>query len=395
MLRRSSIVQKFLSQLTANAQETFSGISILKSYGIEENSMADFQKLANQEKEKNIKLYKAQAIFYPLMLLLIGISNIMVVYIGGIQYIKGTISLGVIAEFMIYVNMLTWPVAVVGWVTSIVQRAEASQKRINEFLKEKPEIVNYQEKPSDIDGTIAFKNVSFTYPDTNITALKNISFSLEKGKTLAILGHTGSGKSTILELIVRLYDTSQGSITIDGKDLKNLNLNSLRKNIGFVPQEALLFSDTIGNNILFGNENATKEDIITASKNAHIHLNIEGFSRGYDTVVGERGVMLSGGQKQRISIARALIKKPKILLLDDCLSAVDTETEEIILQNLKKVSRNTTTIIVGHRISTAKNADKIIVLDSGHITQVGTHQELIQQDGYYKSLAEKNLKDVK
>ncbi len=391
--KRSSIVQKFLSQLTTNAQETFSGISVLKSYGIEQRSIVDFQRLANQAKEKNIKLYKAQAFFFPLMLLLIGISNIMVIYIGGMRYIERAISLGVIAEFMIYVNMLTWPVAVVGWVTSIVQRAEASQKRINEFLKEQPEIINYQPNPTDIDGKISFKNVSFTYPDTGITALKDINFTIEKGKTLAILGHTGSGKSTILELITRLYDTSEGTIEIDNQPLKNINLNSLRQHIGFVPQEALLFSDSIKNNIAFGKENAEDNEIIKASKNAHIHHNIEQFPKGYETMVGERGVMLSGGQKQRISIARAIIKNPKILLLDDCLSAVDTETEEIILQNLKNVSKDKTTIIVGHRISTAKNADTIIVLDKGKIVQSGTHQELIQEDGYYKYLAEQSLKE--
>ncbi len=392
--KRSSIVQKFLSQLTTNAQETFSGIGVLKSYGIEQRSIVDFQRLANQAKDKNIQLYKAQALFFPLMLLLIGISNIMVIYIGGMRYIEGQISLGVIAEFMIYVNMLTWPVAVVGWVTSIVQRAEASQKRINEFLKEQPEIINYQENTTEINGKIAFKNVSFTYADTGITALKNVSFTLEKGKTLAILGHTGSGKSTILELIARLYDTCEGAIEIDNKPLKNINLNNLRQHIGFVPQEALLFSDTIKNNIAFGKENTTENEIIRASKNAHIHHNIKQLSKGYDTMVGERGVMLSGGQKQRISIARAIIKNPKILLLDDCLSAVDTETEEIILQNLKKISADKTTIIVGHRISTAKNADTIIVLDKGQIVQSGTHQELIQQDGYYKYLSEQSIKEM-
>ena len=389
--KRSTIVQQYLSKLTANAQETFSGISILKSYGIEHKTTIEFKNLANASKEKNIDFYKAQALFFPLMILLIGLSNILVIYIGGLRYIEGTITLGVIAEFIMYVNMLTWPVAVVGWVTSMVQQAEASQKRINEFLEHKPEIINNNNNSSKIEGNIEFKNVTFTYDDTNITALKNVSFKLPKGKTLAILGNTGAGKSTIINLIARLYDVDSGKILIDNIPIEQLNLNNLRQSIGFVPQEAFLFSDTIKNNIKFGDETATDSKIEQAAKDAYIHHNIVKFNKGYDTFIGERGVTLSGGQKQRISIARAIIKEPQILIFDDCLSAVDTETEEIILNNLYTISKNKTTIIVSHRISSIKNADTIIVLENGAIIQQGSHNELVNINGYYKELYEQQL----
>jgi len=389
---RSRIVQEYLSKLTTFTQEFFSGINVIKAYSIEKFSFKDFDDLANESKEKNISLYKAQALFFPLMVLLIGASNILVIYIGGMRYINGQIeSFGVIAEFIIYVNMLTWPVAVVGWVTSIVQQAEASQKRINEFLKVEPEVQNLIDNPTSIKGKIEFKNVSFTYDDTNITALKNISFSIEKGKTLAILGKTGSGKSTIANIIARLYDIKIGEVLIDNKHIKEINLTDLRENIGFVPQEAFLFSDTIKNNIKFGNENAVEDIITNAAKNAHIHHNVEEFSKSYDTFVGERGVTLSGGQKQRISIARALIKNPQILVFDDCLSAVDTETEEIILNNLNEVSKDKTTIIISHRVSSTKNADFIIVLDEGKIIQKGTFNELSNQKGFYQNLYNQQL----
>ena len=388
---RSTIVQQYLSKLTASSQETFSGISILKSYGIEHKATLEFETLVNTTKEKNINLFKAQALFFPLMILLIGLSNILVIYVGGLRYIEGTISLGVIAEFIMYVNMLTWPVAVVGWVTSIVQQAEASQKRINEFLKHEPEIKNNCSAPSKINGDIEFENVSFTYDDTNIKALKNVSFKLQKGKTLAILGNTGSGKSTIINLIARLYDVKSGEILIDGLNIEQLNLDDLRQSIGFVTQEAFLFSDTIKNNIKFGDETASDAKITQAAKDAYIHHNIIEFKKGYDTYVGERGITLSGGQKQRISIARAIIKEPKILIFDDCLSAVDTETEEIILNNLYKISKNKTTIIVSHRISSIKNADTIIVLKNGEIIQEGSHNKLVNTSGYYKELFEQQL----
>ena len=389
--KRSTVVQQYLSKLTASAQETFSGISILKSYGVEEKSKTEFEHLSNTAKEKNISLFKVQALFFPSMILLIGLSNIMVIYVGGLRYIQGTISLGVIAEFIMYINMLTWPVAVVGWVTSIIQEAEASQKRINEFLKQEPEIKNNAIAPSKIDGGIEFKDVSFTYDDTNIEALQHVNFKLEKGKTLGVLGNTGSGKTTFISLISRLYDVKSGEILIDGQPIEQLNLDNLRQSIGFVPQEAFLFSDTIKNNIKFGDESASDEKIKQAAKDAYIHHNITEFNEGYNTFVGERGVTLSGGQKQRVSIARALIKEPEILIFDDCLSAVDTETEEIILNNLFKVSQDKTTIIVSHRISSVKNADAIIVLENGKIIQQGSHNELIKINGYYKDLYEQQL----
>ncbi len=385
--QRSKIVQESLSTLSSFTQEQFSGISVIKSYTIEQNVNENFETLSIENRKKQIDLAKVQAFFFPLMILLIGISNIIVIYIGGLQYINGEIeNIGTIAEFIIYVNMLTWPVATVGWVTSIVQQAEASQKRINEFLKTEPEIKNSISEETTIEGAVEFKNVSFTYPDTNIVALNDISFSIEKGEKLAILGMTGSGKSTILDLIGRLYDIENGSIHIDGSPIDRINLESLRESIGYVPQDAFLFSDTIKNNIMFGKEEATEEEVIAAAKNARVHKNITGFKNGYDTVLGERGITLSGGQKQRVSIARAIIKSPEILLFDDCLSAVDTETEEKILKNLDKVSKDKTTIIVSHRISSAKNADKIIVLDEGKIIQEGTHQTLKKSDGYYRDL---------
>ena len=382
--KRSTIVQEYLSKLSTFTQESFSGISVIKAYGIEPQTSVNFRSLAEESKSKQIDLTKVQAWFFPMMILLIGTSNLMVIYIGGMQYINGEIdSIGTIAEFIIYVNMLTWPVATVGWVTSIVQQAEASQKRINEFLKIEPEIKNTVISETKISGDISFKNVSFTYDDTNIQALKDISFSIKEGETLAILGKTGAGKSTILDLIGRLYDIDKGSVKINGIEIKQHNLNTLRNNIGYVPQDAFLFSDSIKNNIKFGKQDATDEDVIEAAKNAQVHKNIVKFNKGYDTVLGERGITLSGGQKQRVSIARAIIKSPEILLFDDCLSAVDTETEEKILKTLNKISKDKTAIIVSHRVSSAKNADKIIVLENGKIAQEGTHNSLINIDGYY------------
>lgn len=389
--KRSTIVQQYLSKLTTFNQETFSGIGVLKSYGIETSIIRDFDEIANESKEKNIDLQKANALFFPTMILLIGISNLIVIYVGGMQYINNEIKIGVVLEFLLYVNILTWPVAVVGWVTSMIQQAEASQARINEFLDEKPEISNTNPNASEINGKVEFKNVSFTYDDTNITALKNINLTVESGETLAILGKTGSGKSTIIELVARLYDTTEGEIFLDDISIEKVNLNDLRNQIGFVPQDPFLFSDSIGNNIKFGKQDATEKEIITAAKNADVHKNIVEFSKGYETVLGERGVTLSGGQKQRVSIARAIIKNPKILIFDDCLSAVDTETEEKILSNLERVSKSKTTFIISHRVSSAKNADKIIVLDEGKIIQQGTHNQLVNQEGYYKDLYEQQL----
>lgn len=392
--KRSTKVQQYLSTLSTFTQETFSGVSVIKAYGIEPRIDKQISALALEGKQTNMNLAKVNAWFFPLMILLIGLSNIFVIYIGGIQYINGEIaSTGVILKFIIYVNMLTWPVATVGWVTSIVQRAEASQKRINEFMNLKPEIINNNENSSEISGDISFENVSFTYDDTEITALKNISFDIPKGETLAIIGKTGSGKSTILDLIGRMYEVSEGVIKIDNIPVEQLNLDDLRKSIGVVPQEAFLFSDNIKNNIKFGNIHADQQQIENAAKLAAVHENIMGFSKKYDTVLGERGITLSGGQKQRVSIARALIKQPKIYLFDDCLSAVDTETEEEILSNLKKVSQGSTTVIVSHRISSAKNADKIIVIDHGQIIEQGTHNELLNLKGYYYELYQNQLSE--
>ncbi|WP_299899903.1 ABC transporter ATP-binding protein [uncultured Aquimarina sp.] len=392
--KRSTIVQQYLSKLTTFTQESFSGISVIKAYGIETQTLTNFTELSNTSKEKNIDLVKVQALFFPLMVLLIGVSNLLVIYIGGQQYINGTIKdLGIIVEFIIFVNMLTWPVATVGWVTSIIQQAEASQVRINEFLSQEPEITNTVTTETPITGNIVFDDVSFTYDDTNITALKNISFSINSGQTIAIIGKTGSGKSTILDLLGRLYDVSHGEIKVDNTPIQKLNLIDLRSSIGYVPQDAFLFSDSIRNNIKFGKTDASDDDVIQAAKNSAVHKNIVEFSKGYDTVLGERGITLSGGQKQRVSIARAIIKDPSILLFDDCLSAVDTETEEEILNNLHRISKNKTTFIVSHRVSTARNADKIIVLDEGKIIQKGTHNQLLEVDGYYKELYLKQLSE--
>ncbi|MGO4773001.1 ABC transporter ATP-binding protein [Flavobacterium sp. W22_SRS_FK3] len=392
--KRSTTFQQYLSKVSSFSQEIFSGIRVIKANSLENQHQNNMIALADESKKKSLDLAKVQSLFGPLMIALIGISNLVVIYFGGVMYINGTIpNIGTIAEFILYVNMLTWPVASLGWVSSMVQEAEASQKRLNEFLKIEPEIKNNNQNSSDIQGTIAFKNVSFTYEDTNIEALKNISFTIKKGETLAILGKTGSGKSTILSLISRLYDVTEGRITIDDNEISILNLNDLRNNIGIVPQDAFLFSDTIKNNIKFGNQHATDEEVIQAAKNAVVHDNIITFNRQYDTVLGERGITLSGGQKQRVSIARAIIKNPAILLFDDCLSAVDTETEETILNNLFEICKDKTTIIVSHRISSAKNADKIIILEDGKIIQQGSHNQLINQDGYYSSLYLKQLSE--
>ncbi len=389
--KRGKIVQQYLSKLTTFNQEFFSGINVVKSYGIEKEVFKNFDFLATESKNKNINLYKVQALFLPFMVLLIGISNLLVIYVGGQQYINGEIKIGVIAEFILYVNILTWPVAIVGFVTSMVQQAEVSQQRINEFLQEVPEIQNNSEEDTEIQGKITFEDVSLTYEDTNINALSTINFEVNPGETIAILGKTGSGKSSIVNLISRLYDTSKGTVFIDDIPIKNWNLNSVRNQIGFVPQDPFLFSESIEDNIKFGKENATEEEIITAAKNAVVHNNIIAFKEGYKTILGERGVTLSGGQKQRVSIARAIIKDPKILIFDDCLSAVDTETEEKILHNLTTISKNKTTFIISHRVSSAKNADTIIIIDDGKIIQKGTHNQLITKDGYYKELYEQQL----
>ncbi|MBP7396455.1 MAG: ABC transporter ATP-binding protein [Flavobacterium sp.] len=391
---RSTVFQQYLSKVSSFTQEIFSGIRVIKAYSLENQQQNNLISLAEESKSKSLSLARVQSLFGPLMLALIGISNLVVIYFGGMLYINGTIkSIGTIAEFILYVNMLTWPVASLGWVSSMVQEAEASQKRLNEFLKIVPDIQNNNPSSSTVDGTISFENVSYTYEDTNIEALKNISFTVKKGETLAILGKTGSGKSTLLSLISRMYDVTEGQVKIDGKEISQLNLFDLRNSIGIVPQDAFLFSDSIKNNIKFGKENATDDEVIAAAKSAVVHDNIEGFNKGYDTILGERGITLSGGQKQRVSIARAIIKKPEILLFDDCLSAVDTETEEAILNNLFEICKDKTTIIVSHRVSSAKNADKIIILENGKIIQQGFHNQLINENGYYSALYLKQLSE--
>ena len=386
---RSTAVQETLSDLSTFTQESFSGIAVIKSYGIQSKINEDFAELTLLSKEKNVDLAKIQAWFFPLMILLIGFSNILVIFIGGNQYIEGTLEIGVLAEFIIYVNMLTWPVATVGWVTSIVQQAEASQKRINDFLKEVPKITSGSLDQTIEKGTIEFKNVNFTYKETQIQAAKNICFKLNPGETLGIIGKTGSGKSTLLDLISRLYDVDEGEVLIDGIPIQDYNLSGIRSEIGYVPQNPFLFSETIERNIRFGKQDASFEEIKVAAQSAAVAENIEQFKKGYKTLLGERGVTLSGGQIQRISIARALIKDPRVLLFDDCLSAVDADTEEEILKNLKERSKEKTTLIVSHRISSVMDANSIVVIDQGAVIEQGTHAELINNDGFYKELFQK------
>ena len=386
---RSTLVQEVLSKMSSYAQESFTGISVIKSYNIQNKVFSDFEDLSEESYRKNMSLAKLQAWFFPLMILLIGCSNLIVIYIGGNKYINNEIEIGVLAEFIIYVNMLTWPVAVVGWVTSIVQQAEASQKRINEFLEEKPDIIDGKGVKCKINGSIEFNNVSFLYPETNIKAINKINLKIPAGSTIGIIGNIGSGKTSLLDLIVRLYDPVDGIIKIDGVDIKKYSLNQLRSSISYVPQNAFLFSETIESNIGYGLISAIFKDIVEASKKAAVHKNIISFLEGYKTLLGERGVTLSGGQIQRVSIARAIIKNSKILLLDDCLSAVDVDTEEKILKHLKSFTKSKTTIIVSHRISSLRHVDKIIVFEKGKIVQQGKHSDLIGVKGYYKQLFEK------
>ena len=389
---KSKKVQESLSKITTFTQESFSGISVIKSNTIEKEVIKSMMNRSEDTKQKNIDLAKFQSWFFPMMLLLIGVSNIIVIYIGGKQYINNEIDLGVLAEFIIYVTMLTWPVATVGWVTSIVQQAEASQKRINEFLKEKSKISNKCNKKYNIEGKVEFNNITFVYPETKIIALNKLSFEINVGKSLGIIGNVGSGKSSIAELILRNYDPDIGEVRIDGKNIKSHNLNILRQNIGYVPQNTFLFSDTIFSNIKFGDTNATFEEIVKFSKISNVHNDIIGFNNKYDSVLGERGINLSGGQRQRIAIARALIKKPKVLILDDSLSAVDTETEDNIFKNILNDINDCTKIIISHRISTVKKCDKIIVINNGKKIQEGNHLELIELDGYYHEIYNQQIK---
>ena len=389
---RSTIVQEMLSKLSSFTQEMFTGISVIKSYNLPEKIESKFDLISNQSRNKNMNLVKLQAWFFPLMLLLIGASNLIVIYIGGTQYMRNEIKIGVLAEFIIYVNMLTWPVTVVGWLTSIVQQAEASQKRINKFLKEKTEIKDGINNQKIKFESLEFKSVGLKYPDTRIEALKNISFKVNKGETIGIIGPVGSGKTSIFELIIRLYEPSSGKILINNKSLSSFKLKNLRKIISYVPQNAFLFSDTIADNIKFGKPDAEIIEIIEASKSASIYQEIKKLNLSFDTMLGERGINLSGGQIQRISIARGLLKNPDMILLDDSLSAVDTDTEENILNNLGSKFGEKTKLIISHRVSSVKTADKILVIKNGSIIEEGNHEELMKLNKYYKELYDKQIR---
>ena len=390
---KSTIVQEFLSKLTTFTQESFSGVKIIKAYNVEKSINKKLEKIASQSRQKNMSLVKVQAWFFPLMILLIGMSNVLVIYVGGNQYMNNEIELGILAEFIIYVNMLTWPVATVGWVTSIIQQAEASQKRINEFLKSKSVLVFNKKTEFKINGDIDFINVEFTYPETKIDALKNITFSVKSGESLAIMGDVGSGKSTLVELICKVYSPNKGQILIDGLDLEKINLECLRSSIGYVPQNTFLFSDTIENNIKFGFNIAEKKTIEEVAKISCFEKDVQGFKNKFNTMLGERGVNLSGGQKQRLSIARAIIKKPEILILDDSLSALDTETEKKILENLKYYNKKATIILTTHRISAAKKCDKILFLKNGYFSEFGTHKELMNlKENYWRVVKKQSAK---
>jgi ATP-binding cassette subfamily B multidrug efflux pump len=388
---RSEKIQERLSALSSFVQENFSGIRIIKSYVRESHARKNFALESEDYKTHSMALVKVQASFYPLMLLLVGLSNIITIFIGGIEVMKGNITAGNIAEFLVYLNQLTFPVMALGWVTSLIQRAAASQKRINEFLHQQPEIISPDVPVRHVDGNIEFNNVSFIYPDTGIQALKNVSFTARPGELVAIIGRTGSGKSTIANLLMRMYDTTGGHISIDGMPIKQLNLEGYRSQIGVVPQDVFLFSDTIANNIAFSADVLDMPMVEQAAKNAAVYTNIVELEKGFDTLIGERGVTLSGGQKQRVSIARAIVKQPQIMVFDDCLSAVDTRTEEEILNNLGNIMQGKTSIIIAHRISTIKNADKILVMDAGEIIEQGTHEYLMQKKGVYFELYEKQL----
>ncbi|GGK74089.1 ABC transporter ATP-binding protein [Rufibacter glacialis] len=390
--RKSDEIQKSLSGITTFVQEAFSGIRVLKSFVREQDSHANFTTASDTYRNKSLELNFVNSLFFPLILFLIGLSTIITVWYGGKEVINGSITPGVIAEFLIYVNMLTWPVTALGWTTSLVQRAAASQQRINEFLNTKTDIVSRKNLEKEIKGAIVFDEVDFVYPDTGIHSLKKLSFQINPGDTLAVIGNTGSGKSTIAALICRLYDATGGRILIDGVDIRDYSLTSLRSQIGYVPQDVFLFSDSIRNNIGFGVDSLPEEKMLQAAKDADVYENIMRFPQQFDTVLGERGITLSGGQKQRVSIARALAREPKILILDDSLSAVDTKTENAILNSLQRVMANRTSIIISHRVSSVKLANRILVLDDGVVVQHGSHEELmLETDGLYRALYERQL----
>lgn len=389
--KRSTEIQESLSGLSTFVQEAFSGIRVIKSFVREEEIASTFEKESVEYRDRSLKLAFVQALFMPLMTGLIGLSVILTIYVGSIQVFNGEVSTGNIAEFIIYVNMLTWPVTALGWITSIIQRAAASQKRINEFLNTKTDIVSTKEIEKEIEGQIVFDRVSFTYPDSGIKALRNVSFDVQPGESIAIVGTTGSGKSTIANLVCRMYDTTEGSLHIDGIDVKEYNISSVRSQIGYVPQDVFLFSDTIENNISFGNQQMSQAEIRKAAEDADLLKNIEDFKEGFQTRVGERGITLSGGQKQRVSIARAIAREPKILILDDALSAVDTKTENAILNAMQRIMQGRTSIVISHRVSSAKLADKVVMLDDGEVVEQGTHEELLSKGGAYRELHDKQL----
>lgn len=390
--RKSDQIQRSLAAMTTFTQEAFSGIRVLKSFSRQADSHAQFTKASNEYKEKSLSLNFVNSLFFPLILFLIGLSTLITVWVGGQEVIRGTITTGTIAEFLIYVNLLTWPVTALGWTSSLVQRAEASQARINEFLDQKTDIVSRQNLQHEMQGDIVFKNVSFTYPDTGIKALRDVSFRIRPGQTLAVIGNTGSGKSTIAALLCRLYDVTAGQVEIDGLDVRDYALDNLREQIGYVPQDVFLFSDSIRHNINFGLNDPSEEKMLQAARDAAVYDNIVAFPEGFDTKVGERGITLSGGQKQRVSMARALVKEPKILILDDSLSAVDTKTENTILGALQRIMADRTSLIISHRVSSVKLADHILVLDDGTIVQHGTHEALMAEpEGLYRALYERQL----
>ena len=389
--RRSEEIQKSQSRLSTFVQEAFSGIRVLKSFTREKESIERFTAENDEYKRRSLRLTRVQSLFFPLMLGLIGLSTILTVYEGSVEVIEGSLTFGNIVEFVIYVNLLTWPVASLGWTSSLVQRAEASQKRINEFLITKTDIVSEKGSIHPIEGKIEFRSVSFTYPDTGIRALKNVSFLIKPGESIAIIGATGSGKSTISNLVSRLYDATEGEILIDDVPILDYDLSNLRSQIGYVPQDVFLFSGTIHNNIAFGLSQPDDKRIIQAAKDADVYENIMGFPQGFATRVGERGITLSGGQKQRVSIARAIVREPRILMLDDALSSVDTKTENTILNSMKTIMLGRTTIIISHRVSSAKLANKIIVISDGALVESGTHESLLEQNGIYRELYEKQM----